>query len=437
MLWNDATGQVWWDTDDDLSFADQTAMRDYVVNKDVGYFGTENAATPAADRVPFVVQTDGKNKYVNLGIVAGAHGSHVAGIAAGNRLFGGSMSGAAPGAKIVSSRACLFVAGCTAHALFEGMIFVAKQKNVDVINMSIGGLPALNDGNNARCALYQRLIDQSKVQMYLSAGNSGPGINTAGDPGLCTDVVGMGAYITSETYERNYGTPMPFTHNMLYFSSRGPREDGGFSPNLVAGGSAISSIPMWQAPGPVAGTYTLPQGYAMFNGTSMAAPQATGVGALLVSAAKQAGVQRQPDQIRKALYSSATFLDEGSRIQVADQGLGLINTQGAWNLLRQNLKTARITSSVAVNTILSSFLATPGAGEGIYDREGVTVGQSYTRTYTFTRHDGPGGSTTYNVGWIGNDGTFSSPATVTLSRGGRPLWRSRSTRQPPGTTRQI
>ena len=32
----------------------------------------------------------------------------------------------------------------------------------------------------------------------------------------------MGAYITSETYERNYGTPMPFTHNLHYFSSRGP-----------------------------------------------------------------------------------------------------------------------------------------------------------------------------------------------------------------------
>lgn len=418
VLWNEATGQVWWDTDDDNSFADQTAMRDYVVNKDVGYFGTDNPATPAVDRVPFVVQTDGKNKYVNLGIVAAAHGSHVAGIAAGNRLFGGTMSGAAPGAKIVSSRACLFVSGCTAHALFEGMIYVAKQKNVDVINMSIGGLPALNDGNNARCALYGRLIEQSNVQMFISAGNSGPGINTAGDPGLCTDVVGLGAYITSETYERNYGTPMPFTHNLHYFSSRGPREDGGFSPNLVAGGSAISSIPMWQAPGPVAGTYTLPQGYAMFNGTSMAAPEATGVGALLVSAAKQAGVQHQPDQIRKALYSSATFLNEAPRFQAADEGLGLINTQGAWNLLRQNLKTVRITSSVPVNTILSGFLATPGAGPGIYDREGVVLGQSYTRNYTFTRHDGPGGSITYNVGWIGNDGTFSSANTVTLPKGG-------------------
>jgi hypothetical protein len=254
--------------------------------------------------------------------------------------------------------------------------------------------------------------------MFLSAGNSGPGINTAGDPGLCTDVVGMGAYITSDTYERNYGTPMPFVHNLHYFSSRGPREDGGFSPNLVAGGSAISSTPMWQAGGPVGGTYALPPGYSMFNGTSMAAPQATGVGALLVSAAKQAGAQRQPDQIRKALYSSATFLPGGSRFQAADQGLGLINIQGAWNLLRQNLKTVRITSSVPVNTILSGFLATPGRGEGIYDREGVTVGQSYTRQYTFTRHDGPGGSITYNVGWIGNDGTFTSPTTVTLAKGG-------------------
>ena len=102
------------DTDQDRSFADQTAMKDYKVAKDVGYFGTDNPRRRPQERLPFVVQTDGKNKFVNLGIVGGAHGSHVAGIAAGNALFGGQMSGAAPGAKIVSSRACLFVAGCTA-----------------------------------------------------------------------------------------------------------------------------------------------------------------------------------------------------------------------------------------------------------------------------------------------------------------------------------
>ena len=50
------------------------------------------------------------------------------------------MSGAAPGAKLVSVRACLFVAGCTSHALIEGMIYAVKSAHVDVINMSIGGL---------------------------------------------------------------------------------------------------------------------------------------------------------------------------------------------------------------------------------------------------------------------------------------------------------
>ena len=148
--------------------------------------------------MPFVVQTDGKNKVVNIGIVSGLHGSHVAGIAAGNALFGGPMSGAAPGAKIVSLRACLFVAGCTSHALLEGMIYVAKQSNVDVINMSIGGLPALNDGNNTRCLVYDSLIEQYNVQMFISQGNNGPGVNTAGDPGVCGKVMGMGAYLTDD-----------------------------------------------------------------------------------------------------------------------------------------------------------------------------------------------------------------------------------------------
>ncbi|MBA3366954.1 MAG: S8 family serine peptidase [Actinobacteria bacterium] len=127
------------DTNQNKSF-DESAMTDYKVNFDVQYFGTNNSATAVAERMPLVVQTNDKDKFVNIGIVSGAHGSHVAGIAAGNSLFGGQMSGAAPGAKIVSSRACLFVAGCTASALTDGMIYVAKQANVDVINQRTGGV---------------------------------------------------------------------------------------------------------------------------------------------------------------------------------------------------------------------------------------------------------------------------------------------------------
>ncbi len=413
VLWEPSTNNVYVDTNQNQSFADEVAMTDYKVRYDVNYFGADNPATAVAERMPFVVQTDGKNKVVNIGIVSAQHGSHVSGIVAGNSLFGGAMSGAAPGAKLVSVRVCLFIAGCTAHALIEGMIFAAKQANVDVINMSIGGLPALNDGNNTRAEIYNRLIDQSNVQMFISAGNNGAGLNTVGDPGVASKVVAVGSYISQATWQANYGSDSPYADNLHPFSSRGPREDGGFKPNLVAPGAAVSTTPLWQPGGPVAGTYTLPPGYSMLNGTSMASPQAAGAAALLVSAAKQAGVQKQPAQLRQALISSTRLLDT-SRIQVYEQGNGLLNVGGAWDVLKNNIKVSSLGASVPVNTVLSGFLSTPGVGQGIYDREGVAPGASYSRTYTLVRGTGGAKSVPYNVTWVGNDGTFSSGGSVAL-----------------------
>jgi subtilisin family serine protease len=413
VLWNTTSNNVWVDTNQNNSFADELAMTDYKVRYDVGTFGTDSPATPVREAMPFVVQTDGKNKVVNIGIVAAQHGSHVAGIVAGNQLFGGAMSGAAPGAKLKSVRVCLFIAGCTSHALIEGMIYIAKQGNVDVINMSIGGLPALNDGNNTRAVLYDRLIEQYNVQMFISAGNSGAGLNTIGDPSVASKVVSVGAYITKATWQSNYGSDSAYVDNLHPFSSRGPREDGGFKPNIVAPGAAISTTPLWQGGGPVAGTYTLPPGYSMLNGTSMASPQAAGAAALLVSAAKASGVQKQPAQLRQAIFSSARLLDP-NRIQVYEQGSGLFNVGAAWNLLKTNIKTVDISSSVPVNTLLSGFLATPGVGQGIYDREGVTAGDTYVRTYTFTRTTGGSKAITYNLAWVGGDSTFSSASSIAL-----------------------
>ena len=415
VLWDPSADTVWVDTNQNQSFADELSMRDYKVNHDVGYFGTDNPATAVAERLPFVVQTEGDIKWVNIGIVSGAHGSHVTGIAAGNSLFGGQMSGAAPGAKVVSVRACLFVAGCTSHALVEGMIYVAKQSNVDVINMSIGGLPSLNDGNNTRCIVYQRLIEQSNVQMFISAGNSGSGLNTVGDPSVCGDVMSVGSYISKASWQANYGSDSTFADNLHGFSSRGPREDGGFKPSFVAPGSAISSTPLWQPGGPVVGTYTLPPGYSMFNGTSMASPQSAGAAALLVSAAKAQNVQKQPAQIRQALTSSARFLP--APIGAYEQGNGIIDVGAAWNLLKTNIKTVDISSSVPVNTLITGFLATPASVAASMTARASPSGQTYTRTYTFTRNSGGGAAITYNVSWVGNDGTFSSAGTISLAKG--------------------
>jgi hypothetical protein len=413
VAWNPATATVWVDTDQDKSFANNTPMTDYKVKYDVGTFGTDKPATPVKESLPFVVQTNVAAQAVNIGIVSGAHGSHVAGIVAGNRLFGGTMSGAAPGAKLVSLRVCLFITGCTNFAMVEAMVYAARDAGVDVINMSVGGLPALNDGNNARAELYDRIIDTFDVQMFISAGNEGAGANTVGDPSVATKVMSVGSYITRETWQKNYGSDMDQREALHGFSSRGPREDGGFKPNIIAPGSAISTVPTWQAGQPVPGTYTLPPGYAQFNGTSMASPQAAGSAALLVSAAKAKNVSHSAAQIRTAFQSSARFVDV---LGAYEQGSGLIDTRKAWNLLKTNPSTTEITASVPVNTLLSEFLATPGIGVGIHDREGVTLGQKYTREYTFTRTTGSDYPVTYKVDWVGNDGTFTSAKSVTLPK---------------------
>ena len=407
FLWDGLQdGVVWRDSDADGSFADEVGMHSFKTAFEVGEYGHDDPSTAIRESVPFVTQIDAAAGFVSLGVVSGAHATHVAGIATGGRLFGDA-TGAAPGAQIVSIRVCLFTSGCTAHALTEGMIYAAKTANVDVISMSIGGLPSLNDGNNARAILYNRLIDKWGAQMFISAGNSGPGVNTAGDPAVATKVMAIGAYWTRESVFANYGNTATSDEAIHDFSSRGPREDGGLKPEVVAPGNATSSVPTWQ-PGQCLSTPNCGPGLGMFNGTSMAAPQASGAAALLLSAAKQVGVGHKPDQIRQAMRSSARFIPG---YQAYEQGFGLINVGAAWAQLAQGVKTADINSSVATNTKLSGFLATPGIGTGIYEREGIHPGAAaFTRTYSFTRSDG--GNSTFDLRWIGNDGTFSLPTGV-------------------------
>ena len=80
------------------------------------------------------------------------------------------------------------------------MAELAANRGVDIINMWIGGLPALNDGDNARAALYNRIIAKG-VQLVISAGNSGNALNTIGDPSVATDVISVGASISDDDVE--------------------------------------------------------------------------------------------------------------------------------------------------------------------------------------------------------------------------------------------
>ncbi|GAB3850897.1 S8 family serine peptidase [Micromonospora andamanensis] len=429
ILFDPATNNIWVDTDQDGDFTDEAVMRPYKEKFDVGHFGTDNPATPVKERMSFVVEYrknvnttpiggPGLVDYVNIGIIESAHGTHVAGITAANDMLGnGAFDGAAPGAKIVSSRACSWGGGCTAAALTTGMADLVINRGVDVINMSIGGLPALNDGNNARATLYNNLITTYGVQMFISAGNSGPGVNTIGDPSASANVVSVAASVSKDTWLANYGSVVKKKNALFNFSSRGPREDGGAKPNIAAPGSAISTTPVWQAGSPVAEAgYALPPGYGMFNGTSMASPQAAGAAALLLSAAKATDKGITPEMLRRAIYTSAKPIAD---TPTYGQGYGMFDVPGAWKLLKKGVQTRSYTSDAPVCTVLSGQLATPHRGTGVYNRCGSAdgghkVNQSKSYQVKLTRTSGPAGNVKHNVGLRGNDGTFSAPKNVTL-----------------------
>ena len=433
VLYRATDHAIWVDTDSDGDFTDEELRRPYAEDQQVGHFGIDDPATGVRESVPFVVEyredvdltpagLPGRQlDFVNIGIVADAHGSHVAGITAANGMFDGAMDGAAPGAKLVSSRACLFSGGCTAVALVEGMIDLVVNRRVDVVNMSIGGLPALNDGNTTRATLYNRLIDDYGVQIFISAGNSGPGLNTVGDPSVASKVVSVAAGLSKATALANYGAVTSDGTRLFPFSSRGPREDGGMKPDLTAPGSAVSTTPQWLPGSGVPETgYELPAGYSMFNGTSMSAPQAAGGAALLLSAGRASDIPVTPAQLRTAMTSSAGYDNARS---AAAQGVGTVRVVQAWDLLKRDaeLVPGQIDVVAPVCTPLSDLLATPDRGAGLYNRcaaeeGGQQAGSAKTYTVTLTRRGGAAGARTHTLSWLGDDGTFSAPKRVILPR---------------------
>ncbi|MFF8472625.1 S8 family serine peptidase [Streptomyces sp. NPDC015414] len=417
VLYDPAAGTVRVDLNNNLDFTDDTPMKPYRDGYQVGYFGTDDPKTDVVERQPFVVQirkdvpTDPyggdwvgkKADFVNIGVIESEHGTHVAGITSANGLFGGRMNGAAPGAKIVSSRACTWSGGCTNVALTEGMIDLVANRGVDIVNMSIGGLPALNDGNNARAELYTRLIDTYGVQLVISAGNSGPGANTIGDPGLADKVISVGATISKDTWAANYGSAVETRYAMMPFSSRGPREDGGFTPTLSAPGASINTTQTWLPGSPVAEAgYPLPAGYSMLQGTSMASPQAAGASALLLSAAKQKGIDLTPAKLRTALTSTA---DHIGGVQAYEEGAGLIDIVDAWDAIRDGAAAHDYTVKAPVDTAIDYALKTPGFGTGLYDREGgLKAGQRKTYDVTVTRTSGPDRALRHELSFENNAG---------------------------------
>jgi len=138
--------------------------------------------------------------------------------------------------------------------------------------------------------------------------------------------------------------------------------------------------------------------------------------ALLISAAKQAGIKHDPERIKWAVTRSARWVPH---IDAYKQGNGVFNVAGAWELLKRLDAVPTLLSTHQPRTGAGTPSATssppPTRGLGLYERDGWAPGKRQERTITFTRTSGPSQPMTFALSWAGNDhGAFSAPLSVTL-----------------------
>jgi subtilisin family serine protease len=408
VLWDEKAKTVWVDTNENKSFVDEKAMMDYNARYDFSVFGKDDPATPVRESMAFVVKTYPKTEYVAIFVMGANHGTMVSSAAAGKAFFGGKMNGAAPEAQIAVFARTL---GVWMYAQLEPFILAAKHPKIDIISASNAFHMPFDDGHSTFGVILNRLVEKYKKPIFISASNTGVTLNSVSELANGSNVIAVGGYLHKESWLALFGVEATRNDYVTNMSSRGPSEDGGFKPDIIAPMHGISA---WPATGPsrmLTDAYKLPPGYATGGGTSYACPIAAGSAALLISAARQSGVSYDAERIRWALKTSARYLpDYGAN----EQGAGLIDIPAAWELLRRAPTPVTITSRAPVNTVYSRYFGEPDRGRGIYERHGWAAGQTGERTIIFTRTSGQLQPITYRVRWVGNDGSFSSPAEISL-----------------------
>ncbi|WP_218106684.1 S8 family serine peptidase [Micromonospora pallida] len=187
------------------------------------------------------------------------HGSHTMGSMVG--LDGENIVGVAPNAKWIAAKGCESSSCSRASLLSSGQWMVAPTDlngqnprpdlAPDIVNNSWG--------NTTYDPWYAETVSSwvaAGIFPAFSNGNSGPGCNTSGSPGMYSISYSSGAFDVNNA--------------IASFSSRGTGENGEIKPNIAAPGANVRSA-----------TRT---GYGSFSGTSMASPHTAAAVALMWSA---------------------------------------------------------------------------------------------------------------------------------------------------------
>ncbi len=272
------------------------------------------------------------------------HGTHVAGIIAGEAPAGGKYnvatmeedsdapvvkdlaglpSGVAPMAKLVNVKVLDDDGTGAASTCILGLEYVRKLNagsrdiKVDGVNMSLGypfDPKWYGCGHSPLCEEVERAIGAGIV-VVISCGNAGYGSTTLEsgeqvpvpvdlsitDPANAELSIAVGSVHKSA----------PHKYGISYFSSKGPTGDGRLKPDLVAPGEKIVSC--------TAGFDKAGYAYEEKSGTSMAAPHVSGAVAAFLSVHKE--FRGQPELVKKIMIESAVDLKRDRYFQ----GAGLVD----------------------------------------------------------------------------------------------------------------
>ena len=378
------------DTDGDGSLAAERPVHDYLVARET--FGW--ARKGRSPRLTIAANFSAGDSTPRLGLVFDtySHGTHVAGIAAGHDIYGVTgFNGVAPGAQLLglkianSAQGSVTTTGSMVRAIDYAVRFAAARRLPLVLNLSFGVGNELEGRARIDGVIDSVLAAHPDVVFTVSAGNDGPGLSTVGFPGSVHRGISVGA-----TFPASFLPPDPVSGSrsdqLAYFSSRGGELA---KPDLVTPGVAYSTVPRWST------------GQEIEQGTSMAAPQAAGLAALLISGLVQEQRPVRARAIKQALMvtarpiEGATFVDEGT-------GLPDVEQAAQW------LRGGRDVPDIAVRVAGSE------APSGAAFRERRSSDRSWVQRFELTTSDtGADGRYTLrsDADWV------SAPASVTLSGG--------------------
>lgn len=264
------------------------------------------------------------------------HGTHVAGIIAGNGYdSAGARSGVAPAANLVALKV-LDAAGrghiSNVIAAIDYAIAHRTEFNIRVLNLSVAA-GVYESYHTDPLTLAARRAVEAGIVVVTAAGNLGRNAKSAPQYGAIT-APGNAPWVITVGASSHMGTVSRADDTMAPFSSRGPTHlDYLAKPDVVAPGVGLESLsdpgsalyaahPEWLLSGTLQTWY---KPYLTLTGTSMASPVVTGTIALML----QANPALTPNAV-KAILQYTAQIHPGYKPLV--QGAGFLNARGAVHL---------------------------------------------------------------------------------------------------------